>query len=283
MKRPYKISIIKELKNFIIPLSKDEFDQLEKNILKEGCRDPLTVWAHNSVLILVDGHNRYKICQKHQIDFRITKISFETIEEVKAWMVDNQVGRRNLTPDQLSYYRGLKYLSLKNKKGGYANVKSKGQNELLTSRTLAEQFNVSESTVKRDAKFAEGLNIIGRSNPQLKIDILTGNVKTNKTDIQTLAGSRYAEKIIIKGGKDLEVKAKKIRDELLEDYERNLNKLRALPVVAEDEPIFLSKDDRIRKLKGKIISAINRAIRDRDEEAISELKKLVDKLSNEIF
>mgnify|MGYP002336488951 CR=1 FL=1 len=75
-------------------------------------------------------------------------------------MVDNQIGRRNLTADQMSYYRGLKYLALKKAKGGYENIKSKGKTEISTSKFLSEQFNVSESTIKRDARFAEGLNTI---------------------------------------------------------------------------------------------------------------------------
>src|SRR5687767_12605721 len=190
------ISTLKELKQFILPLSKEEFTTLEQNILAEGCRDPLVIWKKSdNKLILVDGHNRLEICQKHNLPYKIKKIDFSNIDEAKAWMVDNQLGRRNLTTDQLSYYRGIKYLSLKKNKGGYKQVLSKGQNELLTSEVLSEQFKVSESTIKRDAKFAEGLEIIGRSNPELKRAILAGESKVKKADIQILAESKVSDKL----------------------------------------------------------------------------------------
>ncbi|SKC83374.1 ParB N-terminal domain-containing protein [Ohtaekwangia koreensis] len=281
-----QITILKELKEYIIPLTKEEFELLESNILQHGCRDPLVVWPRENSFFLVDGHNRFKICQKHNIDFKIKKIDFETIDTAKVWMIDNQMGRRNLTPDQLSYYRGVKYNSLKNKKGGYENVRSKGQSELSTSERIAEKFNVSESTIKRDAKFAEGLNIISRGNPKLKTEILSGTVKAKRSDIQILPDAPYADKILIKSEADLAVKAKKIRADILDEYEKKASRLsqtKTTKAQEEDaEPVFLDKDDRVRKLKAKIISAINRAIRDKDETAIKELRKLIDKLSAEI-
>jgi hypothetical protein len=283
------ITVLKEIREFIIPLSQEEFLQLEKNILQEGCREPLTVWQKNDQLVLVDGHNRYKICQKHNIPFKVKKVEFTDLEEVKIWMVENQMGRRNLTPDQMSYYRGLSYLSLKKKKGGYDNVKSKGQNDASTSEFLASQFNVSESTVKRDAKFAEGLNIIGRSNPKLKTKILTGEAKVKKADVQTLTSAKNPEKLTIRNEADLYNKAKIINDQLLNEVEARIKKIekekvaKAQETLKSLEPMFLDRDERLKKIKAQIVSAINRAINDKDSSSIKELKKLVDRLANEIF
>lgn len=286
-----QFGILKELQEYIIPLGEDELFQLEKNILKEGCREPLIVWEQrgNSKMILVDGHNRYKICEKHNLPFKIKKVNFRDIDEVKVWMVDNQMGRRNLTPDQMSYYRGLKYLSIKKSKGGYDNVKSKGQNDLSTSERLAEQFNVSESTVKRDAKFAEGLNIISKSNPKLKMKILTGEAKVKKADVQALINAKNPDKLTIKNEADLYNKAKIIRDDILDEVERNIKKIekervqKAQEVLKSMEPVFSTREDRLKKIKGMIISAINQAINERDSSAIKELKKLIGKLEDELF
>jgi hypothetical protein len=239
-------------------------------------------------LVLVDGHNRYKICKKNNIPYKVKKIDFKDIEEVKIWMVENQMGRRNLTPDQLSYYRGLKYLSLKKKKGGYDNVLSKGQNDFSTSEFLATQFNVSESTVKRDAKFAEGLNMIGLSNPNLKLNILTGKATVKKADVQVLTSARDPKKMNIKNEADLYNKAKAIKEEVLQEVEAKVKKIekqkseKVQEVLKSMEPVFLSREDRLKKIKGKIISAINRAITERDSVAIKELKKLIDKLAGEL-
>lgn len=203
---------------------------------------------------MVDGHNRYKICQKHNIPFKIKKISFADLEEVKIWMIENQMGRRNLTPDQVSYYRGLKYLSIRKKKGGYDNVKLKGQNETSTSELLASQFNVSESTIKRDAKYAMGLHIIDKSNSKLKTKILTGESKVKKTDLQALADFESPEKIIIKNEADLSNKAKLIRDTILKEVETRIKKIESqkiypgLGVLEINEPIFSNREDRLKKI-----------------------------------
>jgi hypothetical protein len=285
-----QLTIVKELKGFIIPLTENEFLQLEKNILEEGCREPLVVWQKDkSHLVLVDGHNRYKICQKHNLPYKIRKVSFKGIDEVRTWMVDNQIGRRNLTPDQASYYRGMKYLFLKKKKGGYDSVKLKGSKEASTSEFLALSFNVSESTVKRDAKFAEGVDIIGRTNAKLKVKILTGGAKVKKSDIQVLGSAKNPDKIKIKNEADLHNKAKLIRDQIIEEVETKINHLeekkikKAQDVLLSLEPVFLPKEDKIRKIKGMIISAINRAINEKDADAIKELKKLIDGLEDILF
>lgn len=288
-----KITVSKEFSDFISPLSEEEFQLLEASILSEGCRDPLTVWQKNDSLVLIDGHNRYKICSKNQIQFKVRKLQFEYADEAKEWMINNQLGRRNLSPDQLSYYRGLKYLTLKRAKGGYANVLSKGQNDQSTSEILASQFKVSESTVKRDAKFAEGVNIIGRTNPVLKKKILSGEAKIKKSDIQVLPEARDPEKITIKNEADLFNKAKRIRDELLAEVERDIKNLdqskieiakkKASDYFDAKEPVFAEKNDRLKRIKGRIISAINKAINEHDVNAIKELKRLIERLSDELF
>lgn len=285
-----KFTILKELQDYIIPLSTEEFKQLEDNIIREGCRDPLVIWQKESgASVLVDGHNRHKICQKHHIPFSTKKIRFGSLDEAKLWMVNNQMGRRNLTPDQLSYYRGLKYLALRKPLGGYSNVKAKGVSHGSTSEALSQQFNVSESTVRRDAKFAEGMNIIQRSNPELKAKILAGVAKVKKSDIQILAEARDADTMSIRNEADIYNKAKNIRESVLSDIESKVKRMeqervsKAQKEIQDVEPIFLSKGDRVKKIKGMIISCINSAINKKDSKAIKELKKLVDELAEVIF
>lgn len=87
------MKILQELKDLIPPLTPDEFATLEKSILAEGVRDRLVVWNDT----LIDGHNRYEICQKHGIEFSVQELEFDNLDQVKVWMIDNQKGRRNLT------------------------------------------------------------------------------------------------------------------------------------------------------------------------------------------
>lgn len=88
-----QLRIDPELKSLIPPLSEDERNRLEQNIVKEGCRDPLVVWDG----LLLDGHNRLEICEKHGISYETTEINFDSIEQARVWMRDNQMGRRNLS------------------------------------------------------------------------------------------------------------------------------------------------------------------------------------------
>ncbi|MBL0741064.1 ParB N-terminal domain-containing protein [Chryseolinea lacunae] len=280
------ITIVKELREYIIPLNDEELSLLQTSLLHEGCREPLIVWEKDGQLILVDGHNRYKICQKNGIAFKIRKMPFQNMEEAKVWMIDNQMGRRNLTNDQMSYYRGLRYNSLKQKKGGYANVASKGQKDISTSGKVSKSFNISESTIKRDAKFAEGLDIVGQSNPMLKTKILLGEAKVKKGDVQALASARNPGRLTIKNEKDLYNKAKIIKQEVLQQVEKGLKDLGKRKNNDDEdnrEPLFLEKGDKLRRLKGMILSSINKAINDKDIKAMRELKKLVEKLEGELF
>ena len=92
------LKIDPEFQNQIPPLTDDEYKQLEENILKEGkLLSPLIVWNNT----LVDGHNRYAILQKHpEIYFSTMPLRFENREEAIAWICRNQLGRRNLSPEQ---------------------------------------------------------------------------------------------------------------------------------------------------------------------------------------
>jgi len=74
--------------------SKEEYAQLEENILKDGCRDPLVLWNNT----LVDGHNRYGICSKHGIPFKTIEREFDSTEDSRVWIIQNQFGRWNLVP-----------------------------------------------------------------------------------------------------------------------------------------------------------------------------------------
>ena len=110
------LKIDPEFQNQIPPLTDDEYKQLEENILKEGkLLSPLIIWNN----ILVDGHNRYEIVQEHpEISFSTMPLPFESREEVLAWICKNQLGRRNLTPEQKYYLMGKQYEAEKAAHGG---------------------------------------------------------------------------------------------------------------------------------------------------------------------
>lgn len=90
------IRIDPEFKNLIPPLTDEEYDGLRDSLLYEGCRDALVVWDD----VLVDGHNRYEICEKHGIPYDTIDMEFRNRDEAKLWIYKNQMSRRNLNDFQ---------------------------------------------------------------------------------------------------------------------------------------------------------------------------------------
>ena len=88
-----QLKINKEFRGLIPPLDADEFERLEKSIIKEGCRDPLVV----SEGAIIDGHNRYDICIKHNISFETKEKKFKNNDEKIIWIINNQLARRNIS------------------------------------------------------------------------------------------------------------------------------------------------------------------------------------------
>jgi len=86
------LTINQYFKNLIPPLSSDEFSQLEENILAHGCLDAIKLWRGT----IIDGHNRYEICQKHGLPYKVKKLRFGTKKDATIWIIENQLGRRNL-------------------------------------------------------------------------------------------------------------------------------------------------------------------------------------------
>ena len=94
----------------------EEHARLEEKLLAEGCRDPIRVWkGHN---IIVDGHERYGICKKHNLPFEVLPMPFEDREAVKTWMSLHLIAGRNTTKQQFDYHLGRYYNSKKEKRGG---------------------------------------------------------------------------------------------------------------------------------------------------------------------
>ena len=202
------LKIDPEFQSQIPPLTDDEFKQLEENILKEGkLLSPLIVWGNT----LVDGHNRYAILQKHpEIYFSTMPLPFESREEVLAWICKNQLGRRNLTPEQKKFLIGKQYSVEHRKPGGNGNnqytaaAKEPVQEELCQIDTIpptsaeasirkqiAERNNVSESYVARSEKFMRGVEIMEQMMPGTKEKVLSGQFKVRDADMHRLARADF--------------------------------------------------------------------------------------------
>jgi N6-adenosine-specific RNA methylase IME4 len=87
------VKIDNEFQSLLVPLTADEYQQLEQSILAEGCRDSLVLWDE----LIVDGHNRYAICTQHNLPYNTVQRDFADRDAAKVWILNNQLGRRNIS------------------------------------------------------------------------------------------------------------------------------------------------------------------------------------------
>ena len=85
--------VLPEMEQLLPPLSGEQFSALESNILENGCYAPIIV---SEDMVIIDGHNRFRVCEKHGLPYRMLVFSFTDLLEAKQWALDTQKGRRNL-------------------------------------------------------------------------------------------------------------------------------------------------------------------------------------------
>ena len=146
--------IDEEFAGLIPPLTDEEYRGLEVSILNEGCRDALVLWGD----MLIDGHNRYRICSKHNIPYHVVQRDFADRNEVLLWMLKNQLGRRNLNDFQrIEMVRKCEdavKAQAKERQGTSTDLQTSGQNFPEVKRatdTLGELAGVSRKTYEHAA------------------------------------------------------------------------------------------------------------------------------------
>lgn len=200
--RPLKID--PQFKNLVLPLLKKEYLQLEKNLLADGCRDPLTAWKG----ILIDGHNRYEVCMRHQIPFHVVEMDFACREEAVAWICVNQLGRRNIPEEFRRFLIGKQYESekiasrIKNPRGfnqysGEALDLEEAVSARNTRRQIASKIahknHVSRATVEKYAIYSRALDVIAGKEPDIVHKILSGQYKIAHKNVVELSKLTAAE------------------------------------------------------------------------------------------
>ena len=182
-----------EFQGKIPPLTFEELNQLEANILRDGrIINPIIVWEG----LIVDGHNRFIIAKKHpEIPYTVHETEFANRYEAIIWICKNQLGRRNLTPEQKKYLIGKQYEAEKCSNGGdrkSAVAKSGCQigNLIPTSKTcqkVAKENGVGMRTVFRAEEFAKGVDAAEEAVPGTRQKVLSGEIKPTAAEIASVA------------------------------------------------------------------------------------------------
>lgn len=188
------LHIDEEFKTLIRPLRRQEYLQLEANILADGCRDPLIVWEG----IILDGHNRYQICHRHRIPFTYKEMAFDCREAAIAWTCANQLGRRNITEETRKFLIGKQYESEKKAK----SIRTRGHNQYTdenlpveqmdislqrTCDRIADENHISHGTVEKYAIYSRALEEIGKTEPDFIPKVLGGRCKISHKNIIELS------------------------------------------------------------------------------------------------
>lgn len=188
------LKIDPEFAGKIPPLTDEEYRQLEENILADGrVINPLIIWNG----VIVDGHNRYRILRAHPgIPFGTFEKEFPDRFAVIAWICKNQLGRRNLTPEQRKYLIGKQYeaekASVPNASGrNQFSEEVGGQNDHQptpekTSEKIAREIGTSERFVRRAEEFARGVDAAEEAVPGMKQEILSGKLKGTDQAIRAI-------------------------------------------------------------------------------------------------
>lgn len=162
------LTVDKEFEDLLPVLTPEESEKLENSILQYGMLDPIKIWQEPDTdeWIIIDGHNRYNILIKHNIewhywqDYKIMD-ELKTREDVKQWMLEQQLGRRNLTETE-RYEIVQKFKDFFQKKAK-ENQSSGGKgltnlSKVNTRKEMAKATGVSEGTYNKLDKIMQSDN-----------------------------------------------------------------------------------------------------------------------------
>jgi len=180
-----QLRIDESIRRVLMPLRDDELQLLEQSVLAEGIRDPLVVWRRGGELILLDGHHRYELAQRHGLDFGVVEMEFDDESHAVQWVLRNQLARRNLTDEQRMLLLGRYYNMLKlaphrpSTENGDKLSPFSGSH--ATSQYVASLYGVNEKTVRRAGEFAEAIDALVEIEPEAAARVLAGELSDAKT------------------------------------------------------------------------------------------------------
>lgn len=209
------IVVNEALKAYIDPLTPDEHKALERSILAEGCRDALVLWGD----ILVDGHNRYGICQKHGLPFQtVQNTRFQSMADVHLWMIDQHLGRRSVSDFQRGVL-ALRKREILAERQAFADSltentppTSETNDTVLNTQPLKSRSDIAKAARLSSSQVMQIEKIQKQAAPELVAAVKAGTISINAAAaVATLPTDE--QKSAALGGKDeLKQAAKRVRE-----------------------------------------------------------------------
>jgi hypothetical protein len=227
------ITVNEDLKRYIDPLTPEEHESLERSIQAEGCRDALVLWGD----ILVDGHNRYGICQKHGLPFQtVQNTRFQSMEDVHLWMIDQHLGRRSVS----DFQRGV--LALRKREivaerraqalAPWAQQAAQPEPEPLISReATAKAARLSNSQVVMIEKIQK------QAAPELVAAVKSGTISINAAAAVATLPAEEQVAAAIAGKDELKQAAKRVRESKRKPRETQADDAQVNPLLALEQRV----------------------------------------------
>lgn len=208
------ITVNEELLAYIDPLTPEENEALERSLLAEGCRDALVLWGE----VLVDGHNRYRLCTQHGIPFNtVQNTRFTSIDDVHLWMIEQHLGRRSVS----DFQRGV--LALRRKdiltarmqpatadasgSEAPANAVAAGKPEPVpTMGAIAKSARISNATIHQIEKIQKS------AAPELVAAVKSGTLSINAAATVASLPMEAQVAAVAGGKKELQQAARQVRE-----------------------------------------------------------------------
>ena len=146
--------VLPEMADLLPPLTGEQIAALESDLLKNGCYSPIIV---NEDMVIIDGHNRQRLCEQHGLPYQMAVFSFEDLLEAKQWALETQKGRRNLDKWEL----GKIALKLKPEveARAKANQSAAGGDKYDTEKPLLTTLSEAVSPVNTRKELADAVGI----------------------------------------------------------------------------------------------------------------------------
>lgn len=197
----YSLTIDPEFQKLIPPLSLDEYKNLEESLISDGCISPIIIWNK----VIIDGHNRYEICKKHNLPFSTVEMIFDSTEEAMIWICRNQLGRRNISEETRKYLIGKRFetekaIGAKNQLGinqhskdtsVFSDEKDSKDSDISrqnkTAKKIGKEYNISHGTVEKYSRFAKSIDVIDKKVPGMADFLMSGKLKISHSNIEEIS------------------------------------------------------------------------------------------------
>ncbi len=222
------IVVNEELKTYIDPLTPDEHEALERSLLAEGCRDALVLWGN----ILVDGHNRYGICRKHDLPFQtVQNKRFQSMGDVHLWMIEQHLGRRSVSDFQRGVLALRKREILAERRARVQEAEEPAKPVVEASATAADEATSdvspsaasppvplpSRQAIAREARLSNNQVVLiekiqKQAAPEVVAAVKSGTLSINAAAAVASLPEEEQRAAAIAGSDELKQAAKRVRD-----------------------------------------------------------------------